>query len=477
MSDHYSNTAALDDDDPFSTPSAAAPAAEKSAPSVGRIINQGLVWWVVWESLGISARFSRFAQDGGDWKCLVDVLEGDGSQGNHATGRHGRMTNCGLLAGTNREKLLKEVGASFTRADLRTEVDRQLRWAFGAIWDRVSQPEKAVSVWEFHKENLQYAVSYVGEDRSVRGMIVLGEINVLQGDGGSTKSYQAMAMTLAVASGRQVGPWKPLAQAPVLYIDWETRGSTVMSRLSRLCAAQNLQRPDVLYKRALQPLKDMSEDIRQEVLDHDIKFVVIDSVSAAVGSDLTGDSTMPFMSALRLLGDDVTVVVIAHVSLASVNDKRRTGPRRMMGSVQGRNQARRCIEVKRVAGNPIDRTAVIAMTVEKANDDAMDGAPCGIRIQWSGTDGPVIMGATSAEQTPELGEEDSMEDRVERALLQAAGGHLGTKDMSEELDIPLGKMRRILQSMEVNGRLVQVSEGGGRGREAQWRLAHDEPGF
>src|SRR4030095_15636273 len=179
------------------------------------------------------------------------------------------------------------------------------------------------------------------------GVLPEGRTSLLFGDGMSTKSIQAVAMALAVVTGRAIGPYRPTMTGPVLYADAETDEEEQAERAHRIALALGL--PGVprgfFYQQQLRSLVSSRQGLRDAIDATGAVFVVLDSAGALANGSLNEDQVAIAMSnALRALGR-VTRLVISHVSKATAAQEKGRG--RAVGSIFFENYARSLLEARR----------------------------------------------------------------------------------------------------------------------------------
>ena len=182
---------------------------------------------------------------------------------------------------------------------------------------------------------------------------------VLYGPGGIGKSYVALWTALAVEAGLSQSGFAA-AQARALYLDWEMEADYMVDRTERLrrgCAALSAARP--FYRRCEAPLSDMQTELAQWVAEHEIGYLVVDSLGPACGGDLASpDTAIRFFRALRSLR--VSACVLAHVA-------KNAETKSIYGSVFFSNLARSVWEVEGV-------TPYLTLTHRKSNLSARQPA-------------------------------------------------------------------------------------------------------
>ena len=151
----------------------------------------------------------------------------------------------------------------------------------------------------------------------VRGIIPDNWPTFLYGSGGSAKSYLAVLLALAVATGTQfLG--KRATGRKVLYLDWEMDEPTFRGRVNRIAKGMGFSLkngiPNLMYQRLAKPLVDHLDDIIERVETEGIGLIIIDSF----GFSMTGMDTskQPDVTAqmARIAQIPAACVIIDHIS-------------------------------------------------------------------------------------------------------------------------------------------------------------------
>jgi len=171
-----------------------------------------------------------------------------------------------------------------------------------------------------------------------------GQITVLYGEGGSGKSYIALAAALSVQDAYE---FLNLDMEPgnVAYLDYETDEEEQNDRARRLTRGfnmTNLEFPEIHYRRMTQPIADDIGRIRRFVAQEKIALAVIDSLGLACGGEPeSAEVALRMYGSLRQLG--CTILGIHHISAAQAEQR---GKRRPFGSVYHINIPRSIWEVR-----------------------------------------------------------------------------------------------------------------------------------
>lgn len=241
----------------------------------------------------------------------------------------------------------------------------------------------------------------------IPGLVSAEETTIWFGDGGSMKSYLALAALATVATGsdRFLGTY-PTERRNVGYVDWEWGAQAHRRRLGRI-ASDNL--PDIPYIRCDRPLTAEVPRLQRLVHEHQLGFLVLDSVVFGCdGPAENSDTAGRYIMAVRQLG--VPCLLIAHITKSEDGDKK------PFGSAFWHNSARLTWLIKK-AGEYGDES-VVGMFNRKNNDDRpLD--PKAFRFVFSDDQGTtVISPASSAEMASEPGiaERMPLKDRIVAAI-------------------------------------------------------------
>ncbi len=168
--------------------------------------------------------------------------------------------------------------------------------------------------------------------------------------GGSGKSFLALALAVCAQNGFDL--FGTIKNTNTLYLDWETDEMETSRRATMLAHGfqeiYNVEKEKILlpkYLRMYFPLVESTDYLLDIIFNHEIKFIIIDSVAPALGSDLisAAEVTKFFSSIRKLNAVGVTTLLITHVSKG---DKKETGKKTPFGSVFFENFPRLTWELK-----------------------------------------------------------------------------------------------------------------------------------
>jgi hypothetical protein len=297
----------------------------------------------------------------------------------------------------------------------------------------------------------------------LEGLVPEGRSSLLIGDGMSTKSIQAVAMALAVVTGRAIGPYRPARTGPVLYADAETDEGEQAERAHRIALAFGL--PGVprgfFYQQQLRSLVSSRQGLHEAIARTGAVFVVLDSAGALANGSLNEDAVAIAMcNALRSLGD-VTRLVISHVSKTTASQEKGRG--RAIGSIFFENYARSILEARREGQSKTD--FLVGLYHRKVNRGALRDAVA-VRCRFEDPFGPIRLSEARISESQELAGYGQDTDAI-IAALEGAGGAMDFPDLERETGLTGTTLRRRLSGTSM---VVQLHAGGGRGIPARWGL-------
>ena len=141
---------------------------------------------------------------------------------------------------------------------------------------------------------------------------------------GLGKTYAALSIALAVASGGEVYGWQATTPHQVLYIDGEMPACSMQERLNGLSKGMGLSVPSPEFFQIITPdlqtvpMPNLASTVGQQAIDaliQDIKLVVIDNLATLCrnGRENESDSWMPVQSwLLDLRRRGLSVLIVHH---------------------------------------------------------------------------------------------------------------------------------------------------------------------
>jgi len=293
-------------------------------------------------------------------------------------------------------------------------------------WDKTLQEISDLILERLLQGTPALEIDTIGEIKPVKYLLyplIQEEVpTVLYGDGGSLKSTLARIISTCIRLPWTDNPFqfitkdKPLK---TLFLDWETNEHTFKRGLQLLKNGMGLPEYSLTYLHCDRPLGEDLENIMQIIIDNDIKFIVVDSLSLALGGDLSKQELAGnIFRDLRQL--QITSLLLTHITKSE--DKHPTP----FGSTFYSNHARSVIYVKKtqeVGGNEIS----VGLYHKKANETGLFH-PIGFRALFDKD--KITFSSIDVKSIPELSAGLSLKEQIKELL---KSGAMNTLDIAEEL--------------------------------------------
>ena len=268
------------------------------------------------------------------------------------------------------------------------------------------------------------------EDEIWRIPALLSEdINLVYGQSGSGKSYLALILGQAIHHGVPVCGLATV-KGNVLYIDYETTKAKMRRRFHRVDSGLEVEGVPMLYMAATVPLVQMVEALQEYVVEHQIQFLVIDSLARASGGSITDEEGVGLMfEAVRQL--ELPCLIIHHTNRGDD----------YYGSTYIRANARNIWRL-RSAPNEGQGKLSIQLQQEKENDGPAMGS-LGFVLEFTGDPfdpDAVKLSPQDASLIPELRKHTRLWQQIQAYLDETQSGVLPIADIPDLLG--LDKSRR-----------------------------------
>ncbi len=264
-----------------------------------------------------------------------------------------------------------------------------------------------------------------GSGALIPPVVLASQPTVWFGDGGSAKSYLALAAGLSIHAGSDLlGGLDPRQRLRVAYLDWESEAWDHCERMRRLISGPEL--PDIVYVPCHGlPLSRQVDRLQHVIREHDVGFIIIDSLAlAADGAPEDSQAATSFFNALHRLG--LGALCLAHVNRGGDTE-------RPFGSTFWHNGARMTWYVK--ASENEDGSLTVTMYNRKASGSAKS-APTAFRIDFRDSATTITLADARTEQTAS---KKSLGWRMEEAL---RAGALTYEGLAERVNSEPDTVRR-----------------------------------
>ena len=366
------------------------------------------IYSLEWPHLNVTASVSRFKEDSNhELKAEVWVQSARPNSSGHM--KQGRVI---LTSTANRKSFAKSL------EDRDPEVD----------WDKIVE-QLSVAVLEEWRVGVP-AIQITGDALQevdtnqkwlVEPVIQYGHPTLLYGKGSSGKSWMAQYLSVLVQEGLSMSGLT-VEDATVLYLDWETDKNEIVSRVAMIRRGLGLplDTPNgIWYKPMSQGLASDIATVMELVKEHNIRFIVLDSLGAAcMGEPESAEVVLRMFMALRSLG--VTSLCIDHTNKEGS----------LFGSVYKFNNSRQIFEAKKEQGEGDDELE-FALFHKKANNSKLI-KPMGWVFQFDSEARSTTLVRRDVKNT-KLETEMTVVDRIKN-LLEANASGMRPSEIAMELE-------------------------------------------
>ena len=283
------------------------------------------------------------------------------------------------------------------------------------------------------------------------------DINLVYGQSGSGKSYLAIILGQAIHHGVPVCGLGTI-KGNVLLIDYETTRAKMRRRFHRVDAGLGVDGSPMLYMPASVPLVGMVEALQEYILQHQIQFLIVDSLARASGGSITDEEGVGMMfEAIRQL--ELPCLCIHHTNRGDD----------YYGSPYIRANARNIWRLRSAASEGLGRLSM-QLQQEKENDGPGVGS-LGFVLEFKGDPfdpESVVLSAQDASLIPELRKHARLWQQLQASLTETPNHRMeiATIGATLNLDKPrqetlrnyiwalrneTGKYKKLAELMHVNG--------------------------
>ena len=378
------------------------------------------IYSLEWPHLNVTASVSRFKEDSNhELKAEVWVQSARPNSSGHM--KQGRVI---LTSTANRKSFAKSL------EDRDPEVD----------WDKIVE-QLSVAVLEEWRVGVP-AIQITGDALQevdtnqkwlVEPVIQYGHPTLLYGKGSSGKSWMAQYLSVLVQEGLSMSGLT-VEDATVLYLDWETDKNEIVSRVAMIRRGLGLplDTPNgIWYKPMSQGLASDIATVMELVKEHNIRFIVLDSLGAAcMGEPESAEVVLRMFMALRSLG--VTSLCIDHTNKEGS----------LFGSVYKFNNSRQIFEAKKAQGEGEDQLE-FALFHRKANNSKLI-KPMGWVLKFDNEQHATYLTRRDGKVT-KLETEMTVVDRIKN-LLEGNPSGMKPSDIATELERTPGHISKELST-------------------------------
>lgn len=286
--------------------------------------------------------------------------------------------------------------------------------------------------------------------------------------GGSGKSFLALLLAICTENGYDF--FGKVEKSNTLYLDWETDGAETNRRATMLVKGMEeiygTEKEKILlpkYLRMYLPLVETIDSLLDITFNHEIRFVIVDSIAPALGSDLisTAETTKFFSAVRKLNAAGITTLLLTHVSKG---EKKGDGKRTPFGSVFFENFPRLTWEI-RSEYNEEQKVFSFGIFCRKTNVGKLE--PKGISLAFDGD--KITMGYIDPDDTEISDERQTIQEMI-LAILHDKDKALTPKELTALLDTSAPNVWNALSRMSKKGLIESAGYG-------KWKAVKKEAPF
>lgn len=283
--------------------------------------------------------------------------------------------------------------------------------------------------------------------------------SVLFGPGSSTKTYGGVAAAVTWATRLPIFGEPTGDAGAVLFIDYETHERGWKRRVQAIMRGHGITEfPEVFYRKLYVPFVDAAPGLLKEAHRLGIKYLVIDSLAAAVGGELVDPRyILPFFTAVGRF--ELPALVISHISADGVKNEN-NGHLTPYGSIYTENCCGNTISIRN-RSEPGQPVANVFLRNEKVNDGAkFPDHGYMVTFQNEPSDPDLTRSATydklSAQNMPAFRDKLPVGQRIMAYLLQT--GPAGLQDIADDLDLPVNQITARARDLLKRGEIIQFPD-------------------
>jgi hypothetical protein len=287
---------------------------------------------------------------------------------------------------------------------------------------------------------------------------------LIHGEGGTSKSYFALAAALHVASGRRfLG--KSVIQRPVGYLDFELDEAEQLRRA--LAVARGMGLPDVpeafaYFQCAGYALTDVAPALAAWLRAYPGGVFVLDSFGAASTGNIKAEEiVIGAMRELRALGAGGILVLDHQSKLQTGEDYANKGA---YGSVYKVNLSRVVWQMELVDSVPGSATILLR---NKKNNFGPKLPDMGLETKFDNASGNITLTLADVTQGA-LATRVHLDVRIKEAIKNSEGARATSKSIADDLDANPTSVKTRLSVLKGRGDVIEV---GKVGREVEWGIA------
>ena len=274
----------------------------------------------------------------------------------------------------------------------------------------------------------------------VEKILPAGMATQLFAPGKTGKGWIAWGMAVAVETGSSFAGLRAQT-GHVLYLDWEDNPKRANQRVQMVSRGMALPDvPEIAVKSMFGPLRMAVNDLARDIDADGFTMLIIDSAQKAIGAGGEYQSyeagAAQMFDAMRLLGDDITILLIDHVNKS--DSRGGSEHAQAYGSVMKTNWVRNVWEVRKDQADG-SKTSQLGLYHKDSNHSDLY-KPFGLLLDFR-TPGEVHISQDDMASSDTLSASLGVADRCARAL---RFGRLTLKEIAERADTSQGTCKNAM---------------------------------
>jgi len=292
----------------------------------------------------------------------------------------------------------------------------------------------------------------------LKPLILEGQINAIYAHGGSGKTLLSDLIALCVQCGVKLLGLEPI-KGNVLILDWETSEVSSDERIKAIKKGMDIRDEGIpYYRRCFHLLTHDIFEVQKEVLNRDIKLVIVDSAGMASMAMGSGSDyhivAIEMLRALRSL--NLTTLIIDH--------KPKEG-NTMFGSVYKFNECRSAFEIKSI--QEADSNVMDMAIFHTKFNDTPKCHPFGFHIEFEGNEDITEKITFTQKDVSSIAELADNIPATTRILSLLASGPQQAESIMEELNLSKTNTYVSIKRLRDKGLIIKLSDN-------SWGLSYKE---
>ena len=266
---------------------------------------------------------------------------------------------------------------------------------------------------------------------------------IIYADGGSGKSTMALSIAASLATGKTfIQGFNPPGDnvSNTLYLDWEADEEDVSSLLQEIGRGQGIEMPlgRIIYKSMSGPFIDRVDALVDDIVENNIKLVIVDSLVASAGGDVND------ADAARMYFQSVRSLKVASIGITHTNKENS-----LFGSRFFWNLARSVFRVESVTES--EKNPIVGLFHEKANRSQLL-SPMAWEVEYGDRENSYIRyKAVDVQSIPQLARKTGLREQI---FAHLKGGDRSVEQIAAYLGVTPQQVTGVLYQYKSDFTLV-----------------------